>query len=150
MKRKKDILEKLENEEKIYQESEYKDDIVFARYISYMRTALLHKRIDYLKHKKYLLDKEISMSNKEWESLADTDDFSHSFLSEEDCRNEELTKAIKKLTEKQKKVIIQYYYKNKKLKEIAKEMNISESAVDKLKSKAIEKLKDYLEVENEE
>ncbi len=42
--------------EKFEENVEYKDDIVFARYINYMRTALLHRRIDYLKHKKYLLD----------------------------------------------------------------------------------------------
>lgn len=129
---------------------ELKDDIVFARYISYMRTALLHKRIDYLKHKKYLLDKEISMSNKEWEKLFNTDNFEYSFLNEEKCKNEELVKALKQLTEKQRKVIIQYYYKNKKLKEIAKEMNKDESTVRKLKDRAIEKLRNYLEVENEE
>lgn len=129
---------------------ELKDDIVFARYISYMRTALLHKRIDYLKHKKYLLDKEISMSNKEWEKLFNTDNFEYSFLNEEKCKNEELVKGLKQLTEKQRKVIIQYYYKNKKLKEIAKEMNKDESTVRKLKDRAIEKLRNYLEVENEE
>ncbi len=140
MKEKKDIFE---------ENTEYKDDIVFARYINYMRTALLHKRIDYLKYKKYLLDKEIYMSNNEWEILSNTDKFAYSFLGEEICKNEELTKAIKKLTEKQRKVIIQYYYKNKKLKEIAKGMNISESAVGRLKTKAIGKLRDYLEVENE-
>lgn len=129
---------------------ELKDDIVFARYISYMRTALLHKRIDYLKHKKYLLDKEISMSNKEWEKLFNTDNFEYSFLNEEKCKNEELVKGLKQLTEKQRKVIIQYYYKNKKLKEIAKDTNKDESTVRKLKDRAIEKLRNYLEVENEE
>ena len=129
---------------------ELKDDIVFARYISYMRTALLHKRIDYLKHKKYLLDKEISMSNEEWENLYNTDNFEYSFLNEEKCKNEELVKGLKQLTEKQRKVIIQYYYKNKKLKEIAKDMNKDESTVRKLKDRAIEKLRNYLEVENEE
>lgn len=129
---------------------ELKDDIVFARYISYMRTALLHKRIDYLKHKKYLLDKEISMSNKEWEKLFNTDNFEYSFLNEEKCKNEELVKALKQLTEKQRKVIIQYYYKNKKLKEIAKDMNKDESTVRKLKDRAIEKLRNYLEVEKYE
>lgn len=133
-----------------YQESEYEDDIVFAKFINYMRTALLHKKIDYLKHKKYLLDKEISMSNEEWEILSNTDNFAYSFLSEENCNNAELSKAIRKLTEKQRKVIIQYYYKNKKLKEIAKEMNKDESTVRKLKDRAIEKLRNYLEVENEE
>lgn len=129
---------------------EFKNDIVFARYISYMRTALLHKRIDYLKHKKYLLDKEISMSNEEWENLYNTDNFDYSFLSEKNCKNEQLSKAMRKLTEKQRKVIIQYYYKNKKLKEIAKDMNKDESAVRKLKDRAIEKLRNYLEVKNEE
>lgn len=137
MKEKKDIFEK---------NTEYKDDIVFARYISYMRTALLHKRIDYLKHKKYLLDKEISMSNNEWKILSNTDNFDYSLLSAENCKSEELTKAIKKLTEKQRKVIIQYYYKNKKLKEIAKDMNKDESTIRKLKDRAIEKLRNYLEV----
>lgn len=141
MKEKKDIFE---------ENTEYKDDIVFARYINYMRTALLHKRIDYLKHKKYLLDKEISMSNKEWEKLFNTDNFEYSFLNEEKCKNEELVKGLKQLTEKQRKVIIQYYYKNKKLKEIAKDMNKDESTVRKLKDRAIEKLRNYLEVENEE
>ena len=57
---------------------------------------------------------------------------------------------MRKLTEKQRKVIIQYYYKNKKLKEIAKDMNKDESAVRKLKDRAIEKLRNYLEVKNEE
>ena len=141
MKEKKDIFE---------ENTEYKDDIVFARYISYMRTALLHKRIDYLKHKKYLLDKEISMSNKEWEKLFNTDNFEYSFLNEEKCKNEELVKGLKQLTEKQRKVIIQYYYKNKKLKEIAKDMNKDESTVRKLKDRAIEKLRNYLEVEKYE
>lgn len=135
--------------EKFEENVEYKDDIVFARYINYMRTALLHRRIDYLKHKKYLLDKEISMSNEEWEFLSNTDNFTHSFLSGENCQNEELKRAIEKLTQKQKKVIIQYYYQNKNLKEIANGMNITESAVSKLKNKAIEKLKNYLEGENE-
>ena len=143
--------EKMKEKRDIFKENiELKDDIVFARYISYMRTALLHKRIDYLKHKKYLLDKEISMSNKEWEKLFNTDNFEYSFLNEEKCKNEELVKGLKQLTEKQRKVIIQYYYKNKKLKEIAKEMNKDESTVRKLKDRAIEKLRNYLEVEKYE
>lgn len=140
MKEKKDIFE---------ENTEYKDDIVFARYISYMRTALLHKRIDYLKHKKYLLDKEISMSNNEWEILSNTDNFAYPFLSEENCKSDELEKAIEKLTEKQRKVIIQYYYKNRKLKEIAKGMGVSENTAIQLKFEAIKKLRKYLEGTNE-
>ena len=79
--------EMMKEKRDIFKENiEFKNDIVFARYISYIRTALLHKRIDYLKHKKYLLDKEISMSNEEWENLYNTDNFDYSFLSEKNCK----------------------------------------------------------------
>lgn len=41
------------------QEKEFTNDIVFARYINYMRKALLNRRLNYLRHKKYLLDVDI-------------------------------------------------------------------------------------------
>ena len=49
-------------EKNVFQENEFADDIVFARYINYMRKALLNRRINYLRHKKYLLEKEIFVS----------------------------------------------------------------------------------------
>lgn len=136
--------------EKSKEKGEYEDDIVFARFISYMKRALLHKKMDYLKHKKYLLDMEVYMSDEEWEELSETNNFNHSFFYGEKCRNEALEVGIGKLSEKQKEVIIQYYYKDKEFKVIAKEMDKDESAVRKLKDRAIKKLKEYLEVENEE
>lgn len=135
--------------EKEYQEKEYANDIVFARYINYMRKALLNRRLNYLRHKKYLLEKEISVSNEEWERLSNEDKSAHSFFSEENYEEEDIKKSVGKLTEKQKEVIILYYYKNKKIKVIAEEMNMNENAVKQLKLRAITKLKKYLEERNE-
>ena len=67
-------------EKNVFQENEFADDIVFARYINYMRKALLNRRINYLRHKKYLLEKEIFVSNEEWKVLSNKDNTDHSFL----------------------------------------------------------------------
>ena len=50
--KRKDIDEKC-----IYQEKEFSNDIVFARYINYMRKALLNRRLNYLRHKKIFIRK---------------------------------------------------------------------------------------------
>lgn len=137
------------NGENIYVEGEYEDDIVFARYINYMKKALRNRKLNFLRNQKHLLEKEISMSKREWEIMSNDNNFTHSFLCGENYKSKKLENALKTLTEKQKKVIILYYYENKKLKEIARQMDMNENAVKQLKLRAISKLKEYLEGKNE-
>ena len=144
MRRKEYGLKDLFNKENHEQDNEFSNDIVFARYVNYMRKALLNRRLNYLRHKKYLLEKEISVSNEEWEVLSNKDKTSHSFFYKKDLKI-----ALDKLNENQREVIILYYYENKKIRVIAEKMNMSENAVKQLKLRAINKLKKYLEEDNE-
>lgn len=52
--------------------------------------------------------------------------------------------ALSSLTEKEKKVVLLYYYEELTLKEISKVMDVSESRVSQLHSKALKKMKGFL------
>ncbi len=144
MRRKEYGFKDLFNKENNEKENEFANDIVFARYINYMRKALLNRRLNYLRHKKYLLEREISVSNEEWSVLSNKDKTDHFFAYKKDLKI-----ALDKLNKNQREVIILYYYENKKIRDIAEKMNMSENAVKQLKLRAINKLKKYLEEENE-
>ncbi len=123
--------------------NEYNDDIVFARFVNYMKITLKNKRIDYEKHQKYLKYKEQKLSQEEWTVLSNKDSLVCSF-----CVFKEYGKlecAIDKLTEKQKMVIKKYYYKKETITEIGKDMNLTVNAVKQLKLRAISNLKKYME-----
>lgn len=144
---KKDYFEELEKEKKFFQ-NEFEDDIVFARFINYMRKALRHKKINYHKHQNFLRNKEQNLSIVEGTGLFVRDssvssffDFSHNYT--------ELNSALEKLTQKQRVVIINYYYKNQSLSKIAKELNMKSNAVKQLKLRAILSLKRYMEERDE-
>ncbi len=67
---------------------------------------------------------------------------------EESIDNDEVKKmimeALELLTEKEKKVVLLYYYEDLTLKEVAKVLNVSESRISQLHSKALEKMKKHL------
>ncbi len=129
--------------------NEFENDIVFARYINYMKKALLNRKLDFLKHQKYINQKEQTISDEEWTILSDKGNSVHSFFNVQNNigfeSSIELKIAIDKLTEKQKQIIILHYYNKKPLNVIAKELKMKDSAVRQLKYKAIIKLKKYME-----
>ena len=55
-----------------------------------------------------------------------------------------LEKAIDELTEKERSVVLFYYYEDLSLKEISKVLEVSESRVSQLHTKAIQKMKKYM------
>ena len=57
---------------------------------------------------------------------------------------EKLNEAIKQLTEKERKVILLYYYEDLTLKEISKILTVSESRVSQLHTKALAKMQKSL------
>lgn len=63
---------------------------------------------------------------------------------EESELKEKLGEALNLLTEKEKKVVVLYYYEDLTLKEISRVMEVSESRVSQLHSKALKKLKNGL------
>ena len=52
--------------------------------------------------------------------------------------------ALELLTEKEKKVVLLYYYEDLTLKEVASVLEVSESRISQLHSKALEKMKKHL------
>ena len=141
MKRENYLLENFTNE--------FENDIVFARYINYMKKALLSRKLDFLKHQKYINQKEQAISDEEWTILSNKGNSVHSFFNVQNNigfeSSIELKIAIDQLTEKHKQIIILLYYNKKPLNVIAKELKMKDSAVRQLKYKAIIKLKKYME-----
>ena len=73
---------------------------------------------------------------------------------EENIEKEELKKvleeSLEQLTEKEKKVILLYYYEDLTLKEISNVLEVSESRISQLHTRALQKMKtkmgDYMEI----
>ena len=65
-------------------------------------------------------------------------------VSGEEDRIEKLKEALEKLTEKEKQVILLYYYEDMTLKEISAALEVSESRVSQLHTKALTKMRNVL------
>lgn len=126
------------------EDNEFADDVVFARFINYMKKALLHKRIDYIRHQEYLTRKEKFITHEEWSVLSGDDTFC-SFFAFNPNNKHKLSGAIKQLTERQQIIITSFYYEKKTLKSIANELKSTVDSIAHSKQKAIAKLKKYLE-----
>ena len=129
--------------------NEFENDIVFARFLKYMKKALLHKKLNFLKHQNYIKRKEVCLKDEEWVQIPDTGNVAHSSfaLLESNCseKAKNLIRIMTKLTEKQKRVLYMSYVEKKTAKSIAITMNVSEKAIEQLKSRAIKRLRKYME-----
>lgn len=65
-------------------------------------------------------------------------------IADQNETKEMLAKSLDVLTEKEKMVILLYYYEELTLKEISRVMDVSESRSSQLHSKALRKMKEYL------
>lgn len=124
--------------------NEFKDDIVFARFINYMQIALYHKKLDYNKHQEFLRSQEENFSDSGWSVLFDKNSIDHPFFVLNNDYSE-LNIAISKLTEKQRYVIINHYYNKKSLSAIAKNLKMNDNAVYQLKVRALLSLRRFME-----
>ena len=124
-------------------------DIVLAKYIRYMKKAIYNAKINYLKHQKFIESREQFFNDEEWSKLSDMDNYDHfSFSSkeiEEFFEDEKIAKAFKQLTDLQKKVMYLNVVKEIPMSSIGKFLKVSTKSVEKTKSRALKKLKNYLE-----
>ncbi len=126
--------------------NEFNNDIVFARFINYMKKALLHRKINYLKHYKILKEQELQLNQEEWNVLSSKDDMVHSFFAFNE-KDENEQKILRLLTEKQRQVIKALYYEEKSIETIARHLKLTPNAIYQIKFRAMEKLKKYMKGE---
>lgn len=122
---------------------EFKDDVVFAKFINYMQIALLHKKLDYERHLEVIKKREEKINYVEWSKIQDKNDNKPFENLERDY--EKLKIAIDKLTPEQRYVIINYYFNKSSLAKIAKKLNSNENAIKQLKLRAVLSLRRYME-----
>ena len=63
------------------------------------------------------------------------------YVIEKDELKKKLAEALELLTEKEKKVILLYYYEDLTLKEISNILEVSESRISQLHTRALQKMK---------
>lgn len=90
------------------------------------------------------MKQEQELNYRGWSVLSDEDITDHSFF-ELSNDYKELEIAISKLTDKQRYVIVNHYYKNQPLGKIAKQLKMNKNAVYQLKVRALLSLKRFLE-----
>lgn len=86
-------------------------------------------------------------THKQFEEVPDVPDESVS-VEDEICNNEmldKLSKALEKLDEREKELVILRYYENKTLKEVVSYMDISYSYAKIIQNKALESLRNFFE-----
>ena len=102
------------------------NDIVFAKFINYMKKALLHKKMNYIRDNKWINEKECSI-----EKIKDL------MYSE----NEEHLDLLEKVLNQKEKIVLELHILEKRTyNEIAKKLKVKPESVRKIKYRAIKKI----------
>lgn len=102
------------------------NDIVFAKFINYMKKALLHKKMNYIRDNKWINEKECSI-----EKIKDL------MYSENE---EHLDLLGKVLNTREKSVLELHILEKRTYNEVAKKLKIKPESVRKIKYRAIKKI----------
>lgn len=133
----------------MYKNLKKENDIVLAKYINYMKKSIHNARINYLQHQKFIQSKEQYLNDEEWLQLSDMDFCDHFSFTEKEIENyfedEKVIRAFKKLTNLQKKVMYLNVVKEIPMSAIGKFLKVSTKSVEKTKSRALKKIREYLE-----
>ncbi len=78
------------------------------------------------------------------ENIPSPESLNPDFIAEREAIKQQIIEAIKKLPDKEKKVIVLYYYEDLTLKEIGEILGVTESRVSQLHTKAIMRLRGRL------
>jgi RNA polymerase sporulation-specific sigma factor len=118
-------------------------------YLGYVKKYLKYFYLNYYRGERVIYDslnREVSIGDEAVEIIDLIDDKNAGV--EDECegkeRSKELYCAINRLTLKQRRIIYQYYFCQKQLKEIAKDMHMYYMSVVKLKKRALLKLETLL------
>lgn len=104
---------------------EIEDDVVFAKFINYMQKALLHKKLNYIRDNKRILELECSIEGLE-----------NTLYSEE----QKSLDCFECLSEKEQEVIRLHIEEKLTYNQISKIMKLQPESVRKIKYRAIKKL----------
>lgn len=115
-------------------EKEFEDDIVFAKFINYMQKALLHRKINYIRDKKRILEIECSIY-----------DFENKLFAEEKVE----TNFFDVLNEKEQQVLKLHISERLTYKEISNIINLQPESIRKIKYRALKKIENRGKGEHE-
>lgn len=117
-------------------------DIVFARFIIFIRKAIIRKRKDYCNSNNMHKCKNIYLGEDELSYLIDETNFEESVINSimSSLVKANLKLSLKNLSKPQRRVILYFYFYDKDMKYISRKMQISLSCVYRLKSRAEQNL----------
>lgn len=114
--------------------------------IKYISSTIKFSAIDYYR-KKRRDEKFISfpISSDTENLLLDQSCLSDNFLGDGFLENDDVYKALSRLTERQKTILYQYYFEGFNDTEIAKHLKVSQQSVSKSRASALKKMRGMIE-----